>query len=219
MKVTEIAATNTLTSGKVRQYAINDIFYSFQGEGIRAGTAAIFLRFAGCNLQCSVSSHGFDCDTEFSSFTKRSADNIISFCREIAPACSWIILTGGEPLLQVDLPLCEQLKAAGYKLAVETNGTVEPEPALRDLLDWITCSPKVAEHAIAITSCDELKYVRSYGQGIPRPSVRDARHKLISPAFSGDQLASKTLEWCISLVRENPEWRLSVQQHKIWQIP
>jgi organic radical activating enzyme len=202
-----------------KQYAINDTFYSLQGEGVRAGTAAIFLRFAGCNLQCSTATHGFDCDTEFTSFARRSATEIVEFCAELAPAAEWIILTGGEPLLQADVPLCSTLKSAGYNIAIETNGTVEPGPELRELLNWITCSPKVAEHAIKLTSCDELKYVRTFGQGIPRPALSDAPFKLISPAFSGDQVQAKTLQWCVQLVKDNPDWRLSIQQHKIWRIP
>ena len=79
-------------------------------------------------------------------------------------------------------------------------------------------SPKVAEHAIRLSRCDELKYVRCYGQSLPRPALKDVKYKLISPAFSGGALDSKTLHWCISLVKDNPEWRLSVQQHNLWKI-
>ncbi|MCI5066293.1 7-carboxy-7-deazaguanine synthase QueE [bacterium] len=199
-------------------YQINEIFYSLQGEGVRAGTPALFLRFSGCNLQCSQETHGFDCDTEFVSGRRLSAEEIGEELRECSPACRWIICTGGEPLLQLDTDLALFLKEQGYLLAVETNGSVEPAPPLLELLDWITCSPKVAEHAVRLSRCDELKYVRSYGQGLPKPKLTRMEHKLISPAFAGGHLDRRTLEWCIELVKENPGWRLSLQQHKIWNI-
>jgi len=197
----------------VKTYRINEIFYSLQGEGIRAGTAALFLRFSGCNLQCRVETHGFDCDTEFVSGRSLTLEQIIAELREASATCEWIILTGGEPALQVDRELIDGLHAAGFKLAIETNGSIE----LPEGLDWITVSPKVAEHAIRQRTADEVKYVRAYGQAIPETVVK-AEHKLISPAFRGDMLDAKTLAWCIQLVKDSPEWRLSVQQHKYWQV-
>lgn len=201
-----------------KTYQINEIFYSLQGEGVRAGTAALFLRFSGCNLQCSISSHGFDCDTEFVSGRRMSSQEVISSLQELSPSCKWVICTGGEPLLQLDAHLAQTLRSQGYFIAVETNGTVAPDEELLGLLNWITCSPKVAEHAIALPFCNELKYVRAYGQGIPKPKLKGCENKIISPAFSGDQLDHRTLEWCITLVKEHPEWRLSIQQHKMWGI-
>jgi len=225
----------------VKTYRVNEIFYSLQGEGVRAGTAALFLRFSGCNLQCRVDTHGFDCDTEFVSGRSLTLEQIIAELREAerrkgdrfvlceAPAgpfrqnepvpyspphrCEWVILTGGEPALQVDRELIDALHAAGFKLAIETNGSIE----LPDGLDWITVSPKVAEHAIRQRTANEVKYVRAYGQPIPKTGVK-AEHRLISPAFSGDMLEPRTLAWCIQLVKDNPDWRLSVQQHKYWGI-
>ncbi|MGB9624464.1 MAG: 7-carboxy-7-deazaguanine synthase QueE [Phycisphaerae bacterium] len=197
----------------VKTYRVNEIFYSLQGEGVRAGTAALFLRFSGCNLQCRVATHGFDCDTEFVSGRPLTLEQIIAELREAAPRCEWVVLTGGEPGLQADRELIDGLHAAGYKLAIETNGSIE----LPDGLDWITVSPKVAEHAIRQRTADEVKYVRAYGQPIPKTVVQ-AEHKLISPAFRGDVLEPKTLAWCIQLVKDNPGWRLSVQQHKYWRV-
>lgn len=196
-----------------RRYQVNEIFYSLQGEGVRAGTANLFLRFSRCNLACTVESHGFDCDTEFESGRKMTAGEIVDELRQLSGDCRWVVLTGGEPALQLDGALITTLREAGYRLAVETNGSVELPPGL----DWITVSPKVAEHAIRQRSADEVKYVRGYGQGIPR-TVVEAEHRLISPAFDGDRLDRRTLDWCLRLVRENPEWRLSVQQHKLWSI-
>ncbi len=197
----------------MKTYRINEIFYSLQGEGVRAGTAALFLRFSGCNQACRAETHGFDCDTEFASGRDLTLDEIVAELRAAGPRCAWVVLTGGEPALQVDRDLIDGLHEGGYRLAIETNGSI----ALPDGLDWITVSPKVAEHAIRQRAADEVKYVRTYGQGIPKTVVQ-ATHKLISPAFDGDRLDRRTLDWCIRLVKDNPEWRLSVQQHKGWGV-
>jgi organic radical activating enzyme len=197
----------------MKTYAVNEIFYSLQGEGMRAGEPSLFLRFAGCNLACKVETHGFDCDTEFVSSRKLTAAEIIRELRALSSRCKWVILTGGEPGLQVDQELIGALHAEGFQLAVETNGSIK----LPDGIDWITVSPKVAEHAIRQLTAHEVKYVRGYGQALPKTAVT-ADHYLISPAFSGMELAHRTMEWCTRLVLENPPWRLSVQQHKTWAI-
>jgi organic radical activating enzyme len=201
------------------QYRINEIFCSLQGEGIRAGTLNHFIRFTGCNLKCDVepgplSPGGFACDTEFASGRWMSINQIIDFMKELNPKCKSIIFTGGEPGLQLDDALVEELLDRGYYLAVETNGTIDLSPLG---LSWITLSPKVAEHAVKQLKASELKYVRGLGQGIPKPAAT-ADHYLISPAFEGNELDAKTLKWCIDLIKENPEWRLSVQQHKGWRV-
>lgn len=196
-----------------QRYIVNEIFYSLQGEGVRAGTANLFLRFTGCNQTCRKETHGFDCDTEFASGRPMTLDEIVAEFRRLAPNCVWVILTGGEPALQVDRTLIGGLHAAGYKLAIETNGSIELPPGI----DWITVSPKVAEHAIRQRVAHEVKYVRTCGQAIPQTVVQ-AEHKLISPAFDGNDLDPRTLEWCIRLVKENPDWRLSTQMHKTWGI-
>ncbi len=197
----------------MKTYRVNEMFYSLQGEGVRAGTANLFLRFQGCNLRCAAQTHGFDCDTEFVSGKRWTAVAMVAYLRELAPQCSWIVLTGGEPGQQVDAPLVEYLHEQGYRLAVETNGTVELPPGI----DWITVSPKVAEHCVRQRVAHEVKYVRAHGQGIPRTVVK-ADHYLISPAFDGSHLDARTLEWCLRLVRDHPPWRLSVQQHKLWNV-
>jgi organic radical activating enzyme len=194
-------------------YVVNEIFYSLQGEGVRAGTPNLFLRLSRCNLACTVETHGFDCDTEFESGRRLSLEEILVELRQLSDTCGWIILTGGEPGLQLDREMIDGLHAAGYRLAVETNGSLELPPGI----DWITVSPKVAEHAIRQRKADEVKYVRGYGQAIPR-TVVEADHCLISPAFEGDQVDPRTLDWCIRLCKENPPWRLSVQQHKLWRV-
>ncbi len=197
----------------MKPYTVNEIFYSLQGEGVRAGTPNLFLRLSRCNLTCTKETHGFDCDTEFESGRRLTLDEIVEEMRQLTTACDWIVLTGGEPALQVDREMIDGLHAAGYRLAIETNGSVELPPGL----DWITVSPKVAEHAIRQRNADEVKYVRGHGQAIPR-TVIEATHYLISPAFDGDQVDSRAVDWCIRLCKDNPPWRLSVQQHKLWRV-
>src|ERR1700689_5307284 len=160
------------------RYLVNGLFYSLQGEGVRAGTPNVFLRLARCNQECRVESHGFDCDTEFESGRWMTAPEIASEARLLAAHCGWLILTGGEPALQLDAELIEVLHAAGFSLAIETNGSIE----LPAGPDWITVSPKVAEHAIRQRTADEVKYVRGHGQALPR-TVVTADHYVISPAF------------------------------------
>ena len=200
-------------------YRVNEIFASLQGEGAMAGSANIFIRFAGCNLRCDIeegelSPGGFACDTEFASFQQLSPTEIVECAREQNPKVKRCILTGGEPGLQIDQVLVTVLREAGFLIAIETNGTVDVS-ALE--LDWITVSPKVAEHAIKQRWADEVKYVRAMGQGIPR-TVVDATHHFISPAFDGSHLDHATLQWCINLVKENPDWKLSLQLHKFMNI-
>jgi 7-carboxy-7-deazaguanine synthase len=199
------------------KYVVNEIFYSLQGEGVRAGTPNIFIRFAGCNLKCTVENNGFDCDTEFDSGREMEVDEIRRECERLT-SCKNIILTGGEPALTLERgnrDLTKELKSCGYHLAIETNGTIDVTDW--DEIDWVTCSPKVAEHAIKCILAHEVKYVRGYGQAIPRTCV-SAAHKLISPAFNGNTVDHGALQWCVDLVRNNPDWRLSVQQHKLWRV-
>jgi organic radical activating enzyme len=203
----------------VKHYRINEVFTSLQGEGMRAGTANVFVRFTGCNLRCTQepgpkSPGGFDCDTEFESGTAMTLDELYHHIQEVCvPVQRWLVLTGGEPGLQVDDEFIAYWKRHGFSLAIETNGSVP----LPDGLDWITVSPKVAEHAIRQRIADEVKYVRGHGQAIPRTQVT-ADYRLISPAFNGLDIDRKALAWCVRLVTENPEWRLTVQQHKAWSV-
>jgi organic radical activating enzyme len=197
----------------VERYRINEVFYSLQGEGVRAGTPNLFLRFSRCNLRCKIETHGFDCDTEFESGRWMTIAEIGAELRRLGPGCGWVVLTGGEPALQVDRELIDALHAAGYQIAIETNGTLE----LPSGLDWITVSPKVPEPALRQRQAHEVKYVRAAGQPLPEPVV-EAEHYLLSPAFEGARLDPAHLEWCIRLCRENPPWRLSVQQHKGWGV-
>jgi len=122
-------------------YKINEVFYTLQGEGAHSGIPAVFVRFSGCNLRCPW------CDTEFTSFTPMTADEIVSTALSLYEADTqgrrrMMVLTGGEPSLQVDDALIAALHAAGFYICIETNGT-RPLPAG---IDWITCSPKITNY-------------------------------------------------------------------------
>jgi len=212
-------------------YLINEIFYSLQGEGVLAGTPMMFIRFSKCNMQCAIeagpkSPGGFDCDTEFESGTRMSLEQISNVMREVCPVAlskvQWMLLTGGEPALQVDKAFIKYFSAS-WLLAIETNGSKElpfidqPGECLdRFALDHICVSPKVAEHAIKQLFAHEVKYVRGYGQAIPK-TVVNANHYLISPATDGTSFDDATIAWCVELVKTNPKWRLTVQFHKLWK--
>lgn len=188
---------------------INEIFYSLQGEGARVGQASVFIRLAGCDLSC-----GF-CDTEFASGSDMTTDELINHVKQYPT--QWITWTGGEPMLQLNTKTIKAFRAAGYKQSIETNGG-HPVPFF---IDWVVVSPKVAEHVVARNfpnGVDELRYAWHSGKiSTPNPSTT-AQHKYISPICDGNQINSKNLKHCIELCKTNPEWKLSVQQHKIWNI-
>lgn len=202
----------------VKTYMVNEMFYSLQGEGARAGTANVFVRLSACNLKCSRDVDGFDCDTEFTSGVAMTGEEIVERARSMLPVTDRpepaVIVTGGEPLLQLDTDLVARFKAAGFFLAVETNGTL-PAPVG---IDWVSCSPKTAEHTLKLEHAAELRYVRGALQGIPKPRVK-TRHHYLSPAFNADgSIDRDALRTCVALCLANPLWRLSVQQHKLWAV-
>ena len=195
-------------------YRVNDIFYSLQGEGRNTGRAAVFVRFAGCNLRC-----GF-CDTEFNSYREMTADAILE---AIVPYPSrFIVLTGGEPTLQVNEEFVTLLHHHGYEVAMESNGT-RPAPMN---LDWLTVSPKEIrkepdERKVAWRQPDELKVVFDETTD---PKVFIAHFQLppllyLQPCDTGDPERNKRiLQACVSYIEQHPEWRLSLQTHKLIDI-
>lgn len=142
-----------------------------------------------------------------------TAQELIEEMTRLGGKCLNVILTGGEPLLQVDEELILALRLAHWYVAVETNGT----KVVPNGIDWVCLSPKVAEHAIQVEVAHEVKYVRHAGQALPRPRC-DAQHYLLSPVFSPTGIDRESLAWCMKLVLENPLWRLSMQAHKIWRV-
>ena len=175
---------------------INEIFYSLQGEGRFTGVPAVFVRLAGCNLRCSF------CDTDFTSFTEMSEEDIV---REVNgyPA-RHVVLTGGEPTLQLTDTLVARLHEAGCFVQMETNGT-HPVPSV---IDWVTCSPK--EGPWAIDRVDELKVVyqnQDVEQLLERFKPRVA-------AFLQPCSCRNTAE-VIEYILGHPWWRLSLQTHKL----
>lgn len=193
---------------------VSEIFYSLQGEGARAGTPTIFIRLSGCKAKNACFSLGIKCDTEFESGNEMELWEILQWCN--ITGCKEITWTGGEPLDQLTEEIVLYFKENGYFQAIETSG-LHPAPKG---IDFICVSPKVAEHVIKKNFPDgvtELRYVRHKGQAIPEPSVK-AEHYWLSPHSDGWSINGENLAHCVKLCQENPKWKLSIQQHKIWNI-
>ncbi len=203
-------------------YAVKEIFLTLQGEGSNAGRAAVFCRFAGCNLwsgreEDRAAAVCRFCDTDFVGLDGtgggRFADaqalaQAIAGAWRGGPDHRLVVLTGGEPLLQVDAPLIEALHAHGFEIAVETNGTILPP----DGLDWICVSPK-GEAPLAVTAGHELKLVFPQADAPPaRFEALGFTHFLLQ-GMDGPEREANT-EAAIAFCLANPRWRLSVQTHK-----
>jgi 7-carboxy-7-deazaguanine synthase (Cx14CxxC type) len=203
-------------------YAVKEIFYTLQGEGANAGRAAVFCRFAGCNLwsgreadraeaQC-----GF-CDTDFVG-TDGTQGGSYASAGALADAieAEWgadrahrfVVLTGGEPLLQVDTALLDALHARGFQVAVETNGTIDAPRGL----DWICVSPKAGAE-LRIRSGNEIKLVYPQAGAPPEAFAGLAFDRFSLQPMDGPELAANTaraVDYCL----HHPQWRLSLQTHK-----
>lgn len=187
-------------------YRVNEIFYSLQGEGFNTGTPAVFVRFSGCNLSC------FFCDTDFSSYTEMSVEDIITAVSAF-PA-QLVILTGGEPALQVDKELISALHAVNKFIAIETNGT-RPLP---DGIDFITISPKETGK-IVLSEADEVKVV-FIGQDVEkyRNCISAPRYFLQPCSEEKNGVITDNRDQVIRYILDHPQWRLSLQTHKILNI-
>lgn len=195
---------------------INEIFYSLQGEGINAGRAAIFIRLAKCNLRCSF------CDTDFDEGTEMSLSELEEAIKGFESR--FIIWTGGEPTLQLNEETLMHFRLLGYEQAIETNGTRRPPRGL----DYITCSPKPEAmkvlHESFPNGVSEFRFPIGAEGDLP-PAIEKlplAKAYLVSPIFVGDkmgELDQRALDRCIDFVKRNPRWRLSMQLHKLINIP
>jgi len=205
-------------------YSVKEIFYTLQGEGLHAGRPAVFCRFAGCNLWTGRETDRLSavcqfCDTDFvgtDGTLGAKYPDAESLAAQIAaqwPVAStahrFVVLTGGEPLLQVDEALTDALHAAGFMIAVETNGTLKAPAGI----DWICMSPK-AGAAIVQTQGHELKLVFPQPGLLPHAVEHLAfEHRLLQPMDGPDRL--RNTEAALAYCQANPQWRLSVQMHKM----
>lgn len=213
--------------GPLMSYAVKEIFETLQGEGANAGRLAVFCRFAGCNLWSGRATDRADavctfCDTDFVGTDGpgggRFADaealaDAIAAAWTGATAGRFVVLTGGEPLLQVDAALLAALRTRGFTVAIETNGTL-PVPAG---VDWICVSPK-ARADIVVRSGHELKLVYPQDGGEPaRYDGLDFAHRFLQPMDgpARERHTARAVEFCLA----HPAWRLSVQTHKVLGIP
>lgn len=208
-------------------YAVKEMFLTLQGEGLQAGMRAVFLRFAGCNLwsgreQDRAAADCTFCDTDFvgvdgdggGRFADADglADRVLSFWNEGAPQEGGeplVVITGGEPMLQLDAPLVAALKGRGLRIAIETNGTI---PVIEGV-DWICVSPKAGTKVVQRRG-DELKMVWPQAGIDPAEIERwDFRHWLVQPMDG--PAAKEAHEAAICFVLDHPRWRLSLQTHKL----
>jgi 7-carboxy-7-deazaguanine synthase len=208
-------------------YAVKEMFLTLQGEGLQAGMRAVFLRFAGCNLWSGREEdrHKADCTFCDTDFVGTDGDGGGRFADAVALAAAvaalWaggiegadakplVVITGGEPMLQLDAALVDALHAHGFRISIETNGTLP----VAEGVDWICVSPKAGTHIVQRRG-DELKVVW------PQPGLDMADmegwnfvHRLVQPLDGPDAAAAR--DACLRFVLAHPRWRLSVQTHKM----
>lgn len=183
---------------------INEIFYSLQGEGRYTGTPAIFIRFSGCNLKCSF------CDTDHNKGVEMSVKEILNKIK--GTPCKFVVLTGGEPGMQLTQEFINVLKSNGYYVTVETNGTYH----LPANIDWITCSPKYK--SVVLNRINEVKVVYE-GQDMSQYDKLKADEYYLQPCDYKDAEKNKNnIEQTIKFIKENPKWKLSLQTQKILNV-
>ena len=208
-------------------YAVKEIFHTLQGEGAHAGRAAVFCRFAGCNLwtgrdadrETAVCTF---CDTDFVGIGPdggrfASADELADAVLTRWPAHAdaarrFVVCTGGEPLLQLDPPLGDALHARGFEIAIETNGTLDAPPGI----DWICVSPK-ATAPLVLRAGNELKLVYPQPAAPPERFAGLAFDRFYLQPMDGPAIEENTaraMAYCLA----HPQWRLSVQTHKWLRI-
>jgi 7-carboxy-7-deazaguanine synthase (Cx14CxxC type) len=205
-------------------YSVKEIYYTLQGEGAQSGRAAVFLRFAGCNLWSGLEKDRADavcrfCDTDFvgtdgsggGKFANAAALARAVFQQwpEHAKGRPYVVCTGGEPLLQLDKALIAALHDLGFEIGIETNGTLLPPPGI----DWICVSPK-ADAEQKLKHGDELKLIYPQAGAEPeRYAGQDFRNFFLQPTDNPEraQNTEAATRYCL----EHPQWRLSLQTHKL----
>ena len=204
-------------------YAVKEMFLTLQGEGVQAGRRAVFVRFAGCNLWSGREADRAAavcqfCDTDFVG-TDGDGGGKFGDAEALATAVSghwgagtdvrYVVLTGGEPMLQIDPPLIDALHAHGFEIGVESNGTIAATPGI----DWLCISPK-AGSTVVQTSGDELKLVWPQpGSNVDAMENWKFDHFLIQPMDCADGQSAR--DSAIAFVMEHPRWRLTTQAHKM----
>jgi 7-carboxy-7-deazaguanine synthase len=207
-------------------YSIKEIFYTLQGEGAHVGRPAVFIRFAGCNLWSGHEKHRPTaicrfCDTDFvgtdgENGGKYSAQELVAKVLSLWPAgkiSPFVVLTGGEPGLQLDKELIDRMHQSSMYISIETNGTVDLPPGL----DWVCVSPK-SSAPLKILQGDELKLVYPQVDALPHLFEHLAFNRFsLQPMYGADTEANTkvALEYC----KLHPQWHLSIQTHKILDIP
>ena len=182
----------------MKKIKVNEIFYSIQGEGANAGMSAVFVRLSGCNLQCSF------CDTKHESYTEVTVEKLKHEVEKYN--CKNIIWTGGEPTMQLTNDILELFE--NYFNCIETNGT-NPVPSR---IDYIACSPKMETK---LPYVNEIRLPIKKGDKLPDISIMPkAQNYYISPI----DVSKENIDYCLELIKENPQWKLSIQIHKLLKI-
>ncbi|MBA5638307.1 7-carboxy-7-deazaguanine synthase [Duganella sp. LX20W] len=209
-------------------YSIKEMFYTLQGEGAHAGRPAVFCRFSGCNLWTGRESDRASaicqfCDTDFVGTDGEGGGKFAS-AGELAaaihahwpadyPSHKYVVFTGGEPLLQLDAPLIDAMHAAGFEIAIETNGTIPVPPGV----DWICVSPKMGSQ-LAVERGNEIKVViPQTDQDLAAYEGLAFDHFFVQPMDG--PLAEFNTKLAIDTCKRRPKWKLSLQTHKLLQIP
>lgn len=209
-------------------YAVKEIFYTLQGEGMNAGMPAVFMRFAGCNLWSGLERDRATaictfCDTNFVgtdgpgggkfAAAEDLAERAARLWPERAPVARMVVCTGGEPLLQLDSPLIDALHARGFRVAIETNGTLPVPPGV----DWVCVSPK-AGAGLVTQRGDELKLIFPQESAAPEHFEQlEFKNFLLQPMDGPER--ERNTAGAVAYCKAHPRWRLSLQTHKLIGIP
>ena len=212
---------------RLPMYSVKEVYYTIQGEGFHTGRPAVFLRFSGCNLWSGLEKDRSSaicqfCDTDFWGTDgvnggKYTADALARICQTLWPeenaTNKFLVCTGGEPILQLDIDLISVLHDCGFEIAVESNGTLE----LPEGIDWVCISPK-SNSELKVTTGDEIKLVFPQ-EGIDFRNFEELEfnHFYLQPLDDDHQL--ENIQTCISICKDNPKWKLSLQTHKLIGIP